>query len=217
MQVRRPVPREDREQQMLDVAARLFAERGFSTVSMDEIAERVGVTKPMLYLYFGSKEGLFVSCIVRLGEPLAERLERAVDSTEPPERQLWAGLRAFFAFVAEERERWTALLLQMPAYSTDVYEQLAGERERIHASVSALLVRAAADVGVTPDLSEEIEIQAHALMGAAESLAVWSVRHPDVHPDVLALRLMNFAWRGFEALLQGRLWLPESGDAPSTP
>ncbi|HEX4108626.1 MAG TPA: TetR/AcrR family transcriptional regulator [Solirubrobacteraceae bacterium] len=214
MSERRTVPRVDRERQMVDVASRLFGERGFQAVSMDEIAGAVGVTKPVLYTHFGSKEGLYVSCLARLAEPLVKHVQEAVDPGEPPERQLWAGLRAFFDFIAIERERWAALVVQVPPQGPETAAQIARARARVHAALTALLVRAAADVGVTPDLSEEIELQAHALLGACESLAAYAVRHPEVPADVLALQLMNFAWRGFEALLQGRLWLPDGRGSP---
>ncbi|MGH3746792.1 MAG: helix-turn-helix domain-containing protein, partial [Micromonosporaceae bacterium] len=64
------MPRADRERQMLAVAEQVFAERGYRDASMDEIAGRVGVTKPMLYAYFGSKEGLLLATIVKFGTDL---------------------------------------------------------------------------------------------------------------------------------------------------
>src|SRR5687767_14290304 len=74
---RRRVPRVERQQQMLDVAARVFAERGYHAASMDEIAAEVGVSKPMLYAYFDSKEGLYLACIDRAGQDLLESMRRA--------------------------------------------------------------------------------------------------------------------------------------------
>ena len=68
------MPRADRERQMLAVAERVFAERGFRSASMDEIAELVGVTKPMLYAYFGSKDGL-----VHISELAPERVGKVTD------------------------------------------------------------------------------------------------------------------------------------------
>ncbi|HEY2101407.1 MAG TPA: helix-turn-helix domain-containing protein, partial [Pseudonocardia sp.] len=56
--VRRRVSRAERERQILDAASAVFAERGYQAASMDAVAERVGVTKPVLYDHFGSKEGL---------------------------------------------------------------------------------------------------------------------------------------------------------------
>jgi AcrR family transcriptional regulator len=55
------VPRALREQQMLDAAVKVFSRRGFHAANMDEIAERSGVSKPMVYAYHGTKEELFVA------------------------------------------------------------------------------------------------------------------------------------------------------------
>jgi len=64
---RRRLPRAAREQQLLDVAEQVFAEQGYSAASMDDIAIRAGVTKPVLYSHFGSKEGLVVACVAKTG------------------------------------------------------------------------------------------------------------------------------------------------------
>jgi AcrR family transcriptional regulator len=60
---RRRIGRAEREQQILDAALAVFSERGFQNASMDAVAERVGVTKPVLYTHFGSKDGLLLACI----------------------------------------------------------------------------------------------------------------------------------------------------------
>ncbi len=72
----RKVPREIREAQMLAEARRIFAERGFGATSMDEIAEACGVTKPMVYAYFGSKQGLYLACIEHSAGELVRRLDQ---------------------------------------------------------------------------------------------------------------------------------------------
>ena len=66
------VPRATREQEMLDVAERVFAELGYDGASMDEIARGAGISKPMVYSYFGSKEGL--QAAVRSLKDAAERV-----------------------------------------------------------------------------------------------------------------------------------------------
>ena len=64
--------REDRMEQTLDTAHSLFAERGYAAVTMDEIAAAVGVTKPLIYNYFGNKESLYIACMERSGDALVE-------------------------------------------------------------------------------------------------------------------------------------------------
>src|SRR2546423_13311000 len=89
------VPRELREREMLEVAECVFSERGYHSASMGEIAEECGVTKPMLYAYFGSKEGLFAACGIPAGERLRARIaELACEPSATPDGQLWRGLVA---------------------------------------------------------------------------------------------------------------------------
>src|SRR5919206_4230601 len=101
---RRKVPRPIREQQMLAVAERAFAERGFHAASVDAIAEGAGISKPMVYAYFGSKEGLYRACMAAARERLFDALREGVDPAAPPDQQLWHGLLAFFTFVEREHD-----------------------------------------------------------------------------------------------------------------
>lgn len=212
---RRLVPRGEREQQMLGVATRLFAERGFQNVSMDEIADEVGITKPMLYAYFDSKEGLYVACIRRAAQPLQTAVSEAVDPALPPERQLWRGLLAFFRFVDEHRELWSTFFVEASARGGAAAEQVTRARQEVVDGLTPLILRAAEESGVAASLTGEIALQGHALMGAAESLAAWWLEHPNEgSSELLALRLMNFAWMGFGDLLDGNFWLPP-GDSDS--
>src|SRR5215212_11380728 len=107
---RRKVPRAVREQQMLEVAERAFAQRGYHAASVDAIAEAAGISKPMVYAYFGSKEGLYRACMRAARERLFEALREGVDVTAPPDRQLWHGLLAFFTFVERRPDSWSVLL-----------------------------------------------------------------------------------------------------------
>ncbi len=72
------MPKAQRMAQMLTVAEEIFAEQGYLATSMDEIAERCGVSKPMLYEYFGSKEGLLIGCIHRARAELREKTAQAI-------------------------------------------------------------------------------------------------------------------------------------------
>ena len=65
------VPRELRERQLVELAEQLFADRGYGGTSMEELASRAGVTKPMVYELFGSKDGVFRACVDRAVEQMA--------------------------------------------------------------------------------------------------------------------------------------------------
>jgi AcrR family transcriptional regulator len=76
------VPRAVRERQLVELGEELFAERGFAKASMDELARRAGVTKPVIYELFGSKEGLFEACLEGLAMRLAESIAEAARGAE---------------------------------------------------------------------------------------------------------------------------------------
>src|SRR4051794_9722450 len=107
--MRTRLPRAERERQMLATAHALFAERGYAEVTMDEVAAAVGVTKPLLYNYFGNKERLYAACMAPAAEALADAIVGAVRSAETPAEAMAAGIRAFFAFLDADREGWRVL------------------------------------------------------------------------------------------------------------
>src|SRR3990170_6889737 len=84
------VPREVRRRQLVALGEELFAERGFAKASMDELARRAGVTKPVIYEQFGSKDGLFRACLEGLALRLADEIAEAARAEEDPEARLKA-------------------------------------------------------------------------------------------------------------------------------
>ncbi|MEN3303966.1 MAG: hypothetical protein V7603_168 [Micromonosporaceae bacterium] len=200
------LPRAVREQQMLDAAVSVFAAHGFHHASMDEIANRAGISKPMVYAYFGSKEELFVACLHREGTRLMEAVIRVVEPDLPPDEQLWRGLRAFFAFVAAHREGWGVLYRQARGQEPFAAE-LAQMRATMVEVVAGLLGRLIA-AGGRRYRHHEVTAMAYALVGAGESLADWVVDHAEVPSDETAARLMNFVWLGAGELLRGATWRP---------
>src|SRR3954468_22035898 len=73
------LPAEERRRQLLDVALDIFAERGFHSTSMDEVANAAGVTKPVLYQHFPSKRALYVELLEDVGNQMLARLTSATD------------------------------------------------------------------------------------------------------------------------------------------
>lgn len=202
------MPRAAREQLMIEVATRCFSERGYHATSMDEIAEGAGVTKPMVYAYFGSKQGLYVACMQRASQPLIEAV--AVDRSElPVDQQHWQGILAFFTFVADNHDTWSRLYLEAHGIGGEAAK--AAERIRQDAAriVAQLIAEAAEAEGVDVDLSAHIDPLAHAFVGAAEATLRWWNDHPEEPVELVAGRLMNFAWQGFGRLIRGELWMPE--------
>ena len=101
--------RAERERLMLRAAGEAFATQGFHGSSMDDIARAAGITKPMLYRYFGSKEGLYAAYLQTTGHELVDKMRAPETRGEPPEVRLRAGVRAFLNYVKEHRAGWTVL------------------------------------------------------------------------------------------------------------
>ena len=186
----RGVPRAERERQILDVAGREFASRGYHAVSMDDVAERAGVSKPLVYSYFRSKEGLYLAYVERAGRELLERLRRAADPSAAPDERLRDGIAEFLAFVAERRDRWAVLYAEAAARGGPLAGRIAELRARIVGIVERLLAdthrwrptRARTDRGG----------QCPPLVGAGESLANWWLNHPEVEAAPLADCLLAY-------------------------
>jgi AcrR family transcriptional regulator len=206
LRTRRKVPRHVREQDMLRVAERAFAGRGFHGASVDAIAEGAGISKPMVYAYFGSKEGLYRAVMQRARERLLERLAAIADQDGPPDERLWNGLLAFFTFVEQERDSWTVLLSEVTLGAGPFAADGAEVRREIAALVSVLLRQAAEAEGVSQEQLAMTEPLARALIGSAESLAAWWEEHPELRAEHVARILMNFAWSGLGELVKGRTW-----------
>jgi len=82
------LPRAVREQQMLDAAVEVFSVNGYHETSMDAIAGKAEISKPMLYLYYGSKEELFGACLNRELSRFIEAVRADIDFKLPPRDML---------------------------------------------------------------------------------------------------------------------------------
>ncbi|MCX2968352.1 MULTISPECIES: TetR/AcrR family transcriptional regulator [Streptomyces] len=209
---RRRVPRQVREQQMIDVAVRVFAKRGYHAASVDEIADLAGVSKPMVYLYMDSKEGLFVACVRREAQRLAEAFQGAAKGNVTPDMRLRAGLGAFFGFVQEHRESWVVLHRQAAELTEAITREVAQARRMVMSEVAGLVWEGISQSPNPAGLdAEDADFVSHALVGAADSLTDWLDRHPGESSERVTLRLMNMAWVGMRNVLEGEVWVPPAG------
>jgi AcrR family transcriptional regulator len=198
----------EREAQILEVAYDTFARRGFDDVSMSAIAERAGITKPILYAHFGSKDGLFAACVKRLNEPMLRQVRAAVDPSDGPDQQLWAGILEQLRFIENHRAEWNVFVTGAVARGGVAGRALARERERV-IDLLADLVEQATQSGPGPvPVRDEAVAFAFMLQGIVERIADWWEQHPGEPVETVALRAMNLAWRGFGELAEGRAWFP---------
>jgi len=176
------VPRAVRARQLVELGEELFAERGFAKASMDELARRAGVTKPVIYELFGSKEGLFEACLeglaMRLAESIAEAARGADEASEEPdpEGRLRAGGLAFLRFAAENRVAYELL-----------YEgRFSDAAVRVRKRQAALILELMREIAVDDVDPRELELAANAVNSAYEGVAHWMWDHPDTDVEQLA-------------------------------
>jgi AcrR family transcriptional regulator len=171
------VPRAVRARQLLDLAEDLFAERGYAGASMDELARRAGVTKPVVYELFGSKEGLFGACVGRSIERLAADIAAAVRAESDPESRLRAGGLAFIRFAAGNRVAWD--LMSMGG-------RFAEQARSVRLSQAKLIRELMAEMAAEGTDPHELEVAAHAINAAYEGVAHWMWAHPEVPIEQVA-------------------------------
>ncbi|MDX3193179.1 helix-turn-helix domain containing protein [Streptomyces sp. MN03-5084-2B] len=188
---RKRMPRADRMRQMIEVAEEVFSARGYAAASMDEIAEQVGVSKPMLYEYFNSKEGLLLACIRQSRAVLREVTEQATIGAVDAEDALRRGLLAFFVFIRERRQAWSLLRHEMVLIGTPAADEVE-ETRRQQTDLIAALMSGHFDNG--DDL--RAEAAAEFVVGACERLAIWCERHEEVSPETATGYAMDVLWSG---------------------
>jgi AcrR family transcriptional regulator len=198
---------------MVAEARARFSARGFAAVSVDEIAAAVGVTKPMIYSYFGSKEGLFAAAVEEAGAELRDAVALAARGDLPPDERLWRGLLAVFAFVDESAEAWD-LLYPSAGVAGAFSATAAAAQEAMAELLSELFAEVAIEQGVEAELARtEAAAQGWAMTGATIAAGTFWRRHPQEPRELHALRLMNFAWQGLGNVLEQRIWLPPPVDS----
>ena len=180
---RKRVPRAVREPQMLDAATEVFSERGFHAASMDDIAAKVDVTNPMLYAYFGSKEGLYRAAVQRAGDHVVQMLTELMDMQDARKR-LKEGTDALLTFFFSQRAAWTMVYNERMApeglFDINVF------RERVAEIAARTLVEASkqengdGDTAVTEADVRQALPYAVAMIGSCQGLLSWWTKHGDV-------------------------------------
>jgi AcrR family transcriptional regulator len=188
------VPRPVREQQILDIAEQQFAELGYDSVSIEEIARLAGVSRPIVYDYFGDKEAVYLACLRRARGELETMLLGAAASASTPRETLERATSAYFEFVERRGQQWAVLFggAGLSGFGAE-------EADRLRfATVSRLRdLIVALEPNVDPVTAEAF---AHALSGSAEQVAKWWRANPQHdRPEVLA-RQAAFAWSGLSQI-----------------
>ena len=188
------LPKDERVEQLLDIAQAVFADRGFDGTSIEQIARAAGVSRPVVYEHFGSKDGIYLACLRRARTQLDQALTSAVAGVDHIEERLAAGVAACFRFIEQDPSRWAVLFNGVAVSGT-----VAAEATRLRiATVTTIadMIHAA-----RPDAPRrEVEAYANALSGAGEQLERWWRLNPDITRDEIAGYLHRFAWHGLSQL-----------------
>jgi len=186
------LPRAVREQQMLDAAVQMFSANGYHETSMDAIAAQADISKPMLYLYYGSKEELFGACLGRELSRFVETIRADIDLKQSPHELLRRTILSVLHYVDANRASWIVLYTQ--ATSSQAFAHTIREgREKIIDLVARLLENGTRN----PAPDNDFQMMAVALVGAGEAVAT-RVSVGDADVDEAAELLINLFWRGLK-------------------
>jgi AcrR family transcriptional regulator len=191
---------EERREQLLSVAATLFASTGYEATTMDQVAQAAGVTKPLLYQHFDSKHALYEELVTTAATALLDRLAVAASPEASPREKVERGFDAYFTALLGEDVSCRLLL----AESTD--EDIARQLDSIESAMIAF-VDPLIDAGLAPD---HRRLLAAAVVGTAKSTASYWLaqdRHADASEDDrteeaqrLARRCAQLVWGGLRSV-----------------
>lgn len=186
------LPRAVREQQMLDAAVQMFSVNGYHETSMDAIAAQAAISKPMLYLYYGSKEELFGACLDRELSRFVDSVRADIDFTQSPRDLLRTAVVAVLSYIDTNRASWMVLYTQ--ATSSQAFSHTVREgREQIIDLVGRLLQSGTRN----PEPDTDFDMMAVALVGAGEAVAT-RVSTGDAEVHEAAELMINLFWRGLK-------------------
>ena len=185
------LPRGARRLQLLRAAQDVFVAQGFHAAAMDEIADRAGVSKPVLYQHFPGKRELYLALLEEHVSVLADRVAEAMGRTDDNRERVDAAVGAYFEFIDSEGEAFRLVFesdLRNDADVRGIVDRGTG------VCVDAIAQVIAADTGADP---ERALLLASGLTGLAETSARWWLpRKGTVSRDEAVALISALAWRG---------------------
>lgn len=187
------LPAEQRRTQLLEIAIELFAEHGFHSTSMEDIADAAGVTKPVLYQHFPSKRALYRELIDDVDAQLTHQLVLATATATTGRERVQEGFAAYFRFVSEHRAAFRLLFGASVRNDPEFTVVAEATIDRLADLIADLIAIDAAP--------EHRRTLAHAVVGMAEATSrrVANDEGED-DPDRLARWLAEMAWFGLRGV-----------------
>lgn len=185
---------QERRAQLLDVGRTIFSERGFEAASIEEIAKRAGVSKPVVYEHFGGKEGLYAVVVHREVESLLARITESLDATHPRQMLEQAAV-ALLSYIEDDRDGFRILTRDSPVASTaGNFASLIGDiATQVEHILAAEFKARKYDVKLAP-------LYSHALVGMVALVGQWWLEAGSPSRDKVAAHLVNLAWNGLGSL-----------------
>jgi AcrR family transcriptional regulator len=185
---------QERREQLVGVGRSVFAERGYEASSVEEIAERAGVSKPVVYQHFGGKEGLYAVVVDREVRRLSDSITSCFDAVTP--RLVAIGSAdAFLTYIEEHEEGFRVLVRDAPTPLTG------GSFATVLADVAARCERLLVDEFGDRGFDEATApMYARMMVGAVALVGEWwlDVRKPA--REVVAAHVVNLLWNGLSQL-----------------
>jgi len=186
----------ERRAQLLAVARRVFGRSGFHGVSMDEVAKEAGVTKPILYDHFNSKEELYVALLDADASSLEERVRTALTAPTGNRQRIEQSFQAYFDFVDEHAGGFRLFMQETMGGEEMFRSRVQGVRERIVREVGDLIVRESHGKIERRD-ADTVSL---ALVGMVETVAQRDPGGPKAERRRSVETLVRLAWRGITNL-----------------
>ena len=184
-----------RREQLLDVGKALFAERGFDGTSVEELALRAGVSKPVVYEHFGGKEGLYAVVVDREVQSLLTSFTAALTGDDPRVLLEQATL-ALLTYVEDSSDGFRILIRESPGPTADG-GGFATIISDVAQRVEHILDREFAARGFRTTLAA---LYSQALVGSVALVGQWWLDARDLDRDEVAAHLVNLAWNGLSTL-----------------
>ncbi len=180
----------ERRHQLINIARSLFAERGYESTSIEEVAQRAGVSKPVVYEHFGGKEGLYAVVVDREMSALLDGITSSLTNNRYRPRVERVVL-ALLTYVEERTDGFRLLIRDSPAaISSGTYSSLINDAV---SQVASILAGDFTRRGLDPELAP---LYAQALVGSVTMTAQWWLDAREPKKEVVAAHLVNMMWNG---------------------
>ncbi|MEU6269398.1 MULTISPECIES: TetR/AcrR family transcriptional regulator [Saccharopolyspora] len=184
----------ERRQQLLDVARALFAEKGFDGTSIEEIAHRAGVSKPVVYEHFGGKEGVYAVVVDREMRNLLDLVVSALSAGHPRDL-LEQAARALLDYIDNSTDGFRVLVRDSPvASNSGTFSSLLND---IASQVEHILALQFSARGYDAKLAP---LYSQALVGMVALTGQWWLEARKPKKEEVAAHLVNLAWNGLSHL-----------------